>query len=226
MEHRRMGYRFEKDWSDEEIEDYDERIVSGVTIPVNVSIEAEHRVLDLGRVEELLRGASLIVLLDCTCRKDHGNCDAPIDVCIFLDERAERSLKEFSERVNNPREATLEEALDALRRSHEAGLVHMVYTFEDYGEPNVICSCCSCCCHSLAGVIRFGIAKHVLTSNMIAEDDNELCSNCGTCVGRCQFGARSTVDGEMRFDDGRCFGCGLCVTRCPVHAIRLVEKNC
>ncbi len=225
MEHRRMGYRFEKDWSDEEIEDYDERVASGVTIPVNVSIEAEHRVLDLGRVERLLRGASLIVLLDCKCRKDLGNCDAPIDVCIFLDERAERSLREASERVNNPRKTTLDEALDALRRSHEAGLVHLVYTFEDYGEPNVICSCCSCCCHSLAGMIRFGIVKHVLTSDMIAEDDTELCINCGKCVGRCQFGARTIFDGEMRFDDGRCFGCGLCVSTCPVAAIKLVTKN-
>ena len=225
MEHRRMGYRFENDWSDEEIEDYDERIASGVTIPVNVSIEAEHRVLDLGRAEGLLRGASLIALLDCTCRKDLDNCDAPVDVCIFLDERAVRALRDEEERLNNPREAALEEALDALRRSHEAGLVHMVYTFEDYGEPNVICSCCSCCCHSLAGLIRFGIAKHVLTSNMIAENDSGLCSNCGTCVGRCQFGARSTVDGEMRFDNGQCFGCGLCVSTCPAAATKLVARD-
>lgn len=225
MEHRRMGYRFEKDWSDEEIEDYDERIASGVTIPVNVSIEAKHRVLDLGRVEGSLRGASLIVLLDCKCRKDLGNCDAPIDVCIFLDERAERSLREPSERLNNPRKATLDEALDALRRSHEAGLVHMVYTFEDYGEPNVICSCCSCCCHSLAGMIRFGIAKHVLSSDMIAENDATFCINCGKCEERCQFGARSFVDGEMRFDKEQCFGCGLCVSTCPASAVNLIGRD-
>jgi len=223
MGNRLSGGRFENDWSTEELEEIYSDISKAVTVPVDIEVEAEHRVLDLGRMEEILRGAETIVLQDCGCKVNRGNCDAPRDVCLSIDEAADY---EGDSGRYHPKKINLDEALDALRRSHEAGLVHMAYTMKGDDSPKIICSCCPCCCHTLSGLLRFGIAKHVLTSNMIAEDDNELCSNCSTCVGRCQFGARSTFDGEMRFDDGRCFGCGLCVTRCPVHAIRLVEKNC
>lgn len=116
-----------------------------MTVPVNVALKADHRVLDLSRMEEILREANLIVLQDCGCRVARGNCDAPLDVCISIDEAGEQSLT--SDRYSS-RKVTLDEALDALRHSHEAGLVHMAYTMEGDDRPKIICSCCSCCCHT------------------------------------------------------------------------------
>lgn len=221
MGYRRRGHRFENDWSEAELKEIYSDITFAVTIPVNVAIKAEQRVLDLSMVEGLLRDADLITIQDCGCRSDHGNCDAPLDVCISLDEEAGAVLK--SGRYN-PRRATLEEALDALRRSHEAGLVHMAYTLEGDDRPTVICSCCSCCCHTLSGLIRFGLIPLVLTSSKIAEDDTESCTNDGLCVERCQFGAREMNEGRLTYNPQRCFGCGLCVGTCPTGAINLVER--
>jgi len=92
-------------------------------------------------------------------------------------------------------------------------------------SPKIICSCCPCCCHTLSGLLRFGIAKHVLRSDMISETDRDACTDCGICEERCPFGAREMAEGRIVYDPDQCFGCGLCVTRCPVQAIRLVEKN-
>jgi ferredoxin len=214
--------RYENDYTEEELEEIYADITSAITVPVNITIKAEHRVLDLTRMEEILRDADRIVLQDCGCRTDKGNCDAPLDVCISIDQAAESEL-EF-ERYH-PRRVTLEEALDALRRSHEAGLVHMAYVMEGDDRPKIICSCCSCCCHTLSGLLRFGIAKHVLTSDMVSETDLESCTDSGVCAERCVFGAREMFDGKLSYDPERCFGCGLCVSTCPNAAIKLVNGN-
>jgi len=221
MDHRQLDRRFENDWSEDELKGIYEDITSAVTIPVDIAIKGGHRILDLDRMEELLRDADLITLQDCDCRSNRGNCTAPLDVCISLNEEAELMLKNAR---YNPRRVTLEEALDALRRSHEAALVHMAYTMEGDDSPNIICSCCSCCCHTLSGLIRFGLAKHVVTADKVAEIDSDSCTNCGLCVERCQFGSREMVDGRLIYDPAQCFGCGLCVTTCPSGAVKLVGR--
>jgi ferredoxin len=222
MAHRRLGYRFEDDWSEKELKDTYRDIESAVAIPVNVAIEGEQRVLDLGRAEKLLRESRLIAISDCGCHRDHRNCSAPLDVCICLDEDAEGMLKSGE---YNARKATLHEALDALRRAHDAGLVPMAYTLAGSDKISPICNCCSCCCHTLSGLVRFGLAKHVLTSDSISETDSDSCSNCGVCEARCQFGARTMQDGKMHYDPDHCFGCGLCVSTCSTGAIRLIDRS-
>ena len=223
MAHRKRGYRFENDWTVEELKEYEASWKSAVTIPVDVEIEAEHRVLSFGKVEEYLSKANPIVHLDCFCREKRHNCDAPLDVCIYLNDRAEIALKSEDFKYRNPRKATMEEALDALARSHEAGPVHMAYAYGE-DEINVICSCCSCCCEVLSGVLRFGLAPHLLASDTVSVTDTPVCDDCGDCVERCQFGAREMMNGKMTFKPELCFGCGLCVSKCPTNAIKLVDK--
>ena len=222
MDDRLLGKRYEKDYAVETLERIYDDITVAVSVPVNVDLEAEHRVLDLSRMEEIVRSARRIALQDCGCRVDYGNCDAPTDVHIDLDECADLELDVGR---SNAREITVEEALDVLRRSHEAGLVHMAYTMKGDEYPKIICSCCSCCCHSLAGYLRFGIAKHVLKSDLVAVDDEGKCIDCGVCVDRCVFGAREMVDGTLSFNSEQCFGCGLCVSTCPTEAVSLVDKS-
>jgi Pyruvate/2-oxoacid:ferredoxin oxidoreductase delta subunit len=217
-----MGKRYAKDYSDEELRKRAGEFEIVVTIPVNVEVKADHRVLDLSEVEGYLKRAKRIGLQDCGCRIDKGNCDAPRDVCIFIDPSDDYFSKNARYR---PRECTLGEALDALRRSHEAGLVHMAYTMKGDDRATVICSCCPCCCHTLGGLLRFGIATKVLTSRFVAEEDYEKCLSCGRCVDRCVFGARSLESGELVFDSSQCFGCGLCVSTCPADAITLKHRT-
>jgi len=202
MAHRKQGYRFKNDWTME---------------------EAEHRVLNLKKVKEYLSKAYQIAHLDCFCREKRHNCDAPLDVCIYLNDRAELALKSEEFKYRNPKKATMEEALDALARSHEASLVHMAYAYEQ-DEINVICSCCSCCCEVLSGILRFGLAPHLLTSYSTSVTDKSKCTDSGICVERCQFGAREIVNNKLAFNPDLCFGCGLCVSTCPTDAIKLIDK--
>jgi ferredoxin len=223
MTHKKQGYRFEDDWTIDELKEAEKDWITAVTVPVNVKIEAEHRVLNLEKVKEYLSKATKIAHLDCFCREKRHNCDAPSDVCIYLNDRAEMALNSEDYKWRNPKETTMDEALDALVRSHEAGLVHMAYAYAD-DVINVICSCCSCCCEVLSGILRFGLAPHLLSSDMVSVADSELCNDCGDCVERCQFGAREMENERMAFNPEQCFGCSLCVSTCPTNAIKLVEK--
>lgn len=213
---------FPSDYTDEELRAEARELERAVTIPVNVEIEADHKVLDLGEVEKILSQAKRIILQDCGCRTDKRNCDAPLDVCITIDQPADYVTKNAK---YHPHECTLEEALNALKRSHKAGLVHMAYVMKGNSRPTVICSCCVCCCHTLGGLLRRGIATQVLTSNFVAEWDSERCVKCGRCAERCVFGARTFDNDELKCDQSRCFGCGLCVSTCPTDAITLVPRH-
>jgi hypothetical protein len=135
-----MGKRYPRDYTDDQLRAQARELESAVTIPVNVEIDADQRVLDLSEVEKILRQAGRIVLQDCGCRADKGNCDAPRDVCINIDPPEDYVTKYG---MYHAHESTLEGALNALRRSHEAGLVHMAYTMKDSDRATVICSCCS-----------------------------------------------------------------------------------
>ncbi len=223
MAHKKQGYRFEHDWTLEELKEFEPNWNKAVTVPVNIKIEAEHRVLNLEKVKEYLSKAKLIAHLDCFCREKRHNCDAPSDVCIYFDERAELALNSEDFQWRNPKKVEMDVALEALERSHEAGLVHMAYAYGD-DEINLVCSCCSCCCEVLSGILRFGLAPHLLTSQAISVTDVSACTDCGDCVERCQFGAREMMNGGLVFSSEQCFGCGLCVGFCPPDAITLVDK--
>lgn len=209
-------------YSDKDLQNIAEDIDKVVTIPVNMVIEAEHRVFDLSEVEKILRESQKIVVQNCGCRLEYGNCDSPLDVCLLFDKEADNAI---SDSKYNPREITVEEALRVLRRSHEAGLVHMAYVMKGETKPGLLCSCCSCCCHTLGGLLKYGIHAKVLTSKLIASDLHENCSNCGECIKRCVFGARTMIEDELVFDASKCFGCGLCVSVCPSNVIGMVVRR-
>ena len=218
----RMRKRYSNDYSEEELRKQAGNLENAVTIPVNLEIETDHRVLDLSEVESYLKKAKIIGLQDCSCRVEKGNCDAPRNVCISIDQPDDYFSKNAKYRA---RKSTLKEALEALRKTHEAGLVHMAYTHKGEDQVSLICSCCPCCCSTLGGLLRFGIATKVLTSKYLAEENPEKCLKCGRCAERCVFGARTFETGELVFESSKCFGCGLCVTTCPSGAITLKHRN-
>jgi len=208
-----------KDWTKEELmERYVERWTP-VTIPVNITIHGQQTILNLTKVEDILRQAETIAVRDCICRGKWHKCDAPVDVCLTLNNHAREAMKEGAKRIS------LAQALVILKRTHETGLVHMAFMPKNEEKPEVICSCCNCCCGSLNAMLRFGIPDHVVASEYIAENNTETCSNCGTCVERCQFHARQLVDKKLVFNQAKCFGCGLCVSTCPTRSISLIKRN-
>lgn len=229
MAHKQPGYRYDNDWSLEEMRiDTESAVKTGLVIPAMVEIKAQHTVLNFERVKKYITDAKTIVLMNCSCKMKRKHCDAPIDVCIALNGWAEKYLSSDEFKARQPHKATVDEALKALKKSNEAGLVHMAYIYTDNrnnGNPDAICSCCSCCCSILGGILRFGMAPHLLKGSAKSSRDASKCENCGVCVDRCHFGARTMENGRLIYDEDKCLGCGLCVTTCPTQAISLSQLN-
>ena len=105
-----------------------------------------------------------------------------------------------------------EEAYEVLRKSEEAGLVHM--TSNVASGHGYICNCCGCCCGLLRGV-NMGL-PNVVNSYYYASINSELCSSCGICAEeRCQVNAIEEGEDAYNIIKDKCIGCGLCVTTCP-----------
>ncbi len=208
------------DWTREYLEKHIVSRMTAETIPVNMSFRGKQKILDMGEMERLLRKARVIAQQECDCRKKLGNCIEPMDGCLCLDNEAEEMIEKYL-----ARRITVEQALEALGRTSDAGFVHMAYTFEGQEDVGIICSCCTCCCHSLSAALRFGYQDHVMESKLIAVQDDGKCTDCGKCAARCHFGSREMMDGKMVFRRDRCFGCGLCVITCPGEAISMEKRE-
>lgn len=195
--------------------------VKGLTLPVNVTIEAKQRVLNVSELEEILKKAEIISQGQCHCRIDKGDdkCADPMDGCFGLDDFAREGIEKYGEKA-----VSLEEALEAMKRTYDAGFVHMAYAFKGRAKPDIVCSCCTCCCELLSVAAKIGYSDHIFESRYVSTYDEGMCRLCGTCVDRCQFGARTIENGRLAFDEDGCFGCGVCVNTCPGEAIALAER--
>jgi Pyruvate/2-oxoacid:ferredoxin oxidoreductase delta subunit len=190
-----------------------------IVVPVNQAIPVRHKVLTDEQVRRLLREHPPITVIGCGCRYRMGRCDAPIDVCIGLGMSEEDlTAEEFY------REISIDEAVEILDRTAEAGLVHLTL-WERGHTPFAICSCCPCCCHELQALLQYEYHDHVLKSDFIVEHDSDACIDCGTCIERCHFGALSEREDGVQLESGKCFGCGGCVMTCPSEALTLVERH-
>ncbi len=189
-----------------------------IVIPVNQAFMVAQKVLPQKQVLGILENAELIGLIDCYCRKRERNCEAPLDVCIVVDDYARDHLEE-----EEGREITLEEAKEILEKTADAGLVHLSIWRKNH-EAEAICSCCPCCCHELLSMLKFGNLEMVVESDYVVSYDEDKCTSCGTCLDFCNFSAYEMVDEQVIFTQKKCLGCGLCVINCPEEAVVLVER--
>jgi MinD superfamily P-loop ATPase len=84
-----------------------------------------------------------------------------------------------------------------------------------------LCSCCECCCHDIEFMKKLGRPDLVAHADYVAVVDSDVCVQCGACIERCVFGARSEESGAVVFDQDKCYGCGLCVTSCVSNATQM-----
>lgn len=187
-------------------------------IPVNQSIGYGMEIFPYERTVELVRNSERVALGQCQCRFSARKCDAPLDVCIMLNKWADFTISrgiavEISE----------EEALQALIRARDAGLVH---TTTNTKEPvPYICNCCPCCCYMLRGVVQ--LKRNTLASSRFrASVDKERCIGCRQCLETCPFDALgSDEDGAIKVTEDQCYGCGLCASACPVDALSMTVRD-
>lgn len=215
--------RFENDWTAEQLERTIKRFNKVVTIPIYAQIKDEHLVLHFNEARRILESANKIVLMDCTCRVQKGNCDAPVRTCLRLNERAVQAMGIDELKHLNPVEVTVDEAIKVLEASHRQGLIHLAIAV-DQGEINEVCSCCECCCMALSAITRLKLAPHLLTSTVVISNDVLRCIRCGACVERCHFDALEILNELLIVHKDKCIGCGLCLSSCPTQALMLIDK--
>lgn len=188
---------------------------SSKVIPVTESLNANQWVLPTEQALEILRNAKSVAVKDCDCRSHYKRCDNPLEVCFLLNDVGDKFVSR-----GKARHVLIPEAAEILKTANERGLVHLSLYMPDH-EIYALCSCCSCCCHDLQIIRRYGRKEIMVRSEYVAVTDFEACIHCGECVERCVFGARANREDQISYNPDACVGCGLCITTCPVGATTL-----
>jgi len=190
-------------------------------IPVEKSIPVEVQVFPYEQASALLNKAKSFGVRKCICRVNRAlvgePCKYPVEVCLVF-----APVEGAFDDDPKTRVITKEEALQILRETEEAGLIHSSANIRE--GHFYICNCCTCCCGIMRGISQLGIENSVAKSDFYATVDPEMCTGCETCIERCQFSAPSITDDISHVDQKRCVGCGLCVMTCPSGAMTLVRK--
>ncbi|MGO8987934.1 MAG: 4Fe-4S binding protein [bacterium] len=194
-------------------------------VPASLSVDPnEHAVFPFEMMEQLVQKVHVIALVHCPCRAiaqliGKKKCDHPLENCIKYDELAEYLIEK-----GIGKEITKQEALDVIRRSEEAGLVHLV----DNAREGIkhTCNCCGCCCWSVGTIRRKSIPRDVLMATyFLRETDKEKCTGCGECVEICPVQVIKMEGDFPVIDKEWCIGCGVCAVPCPTGAVKLVRKS-
>jgi NAD-dependent dihydropyrimidine dehydrogenase PreA subunit len=194
-------------------------------IPASRSIDPEqHAVFPFEMMEGVIQKANVIALVHCPCRGTahllgKKRCNHPLENCIKYDELAEYLIDK-----GIGKEISKLEALDVIKKSEEAGLVHLV----DNAREGIkhTCNCCGCCCWSVGTIRRKRIPRDVLMATyFLRETDKGKCTGCGKCIEICPVNVIKMEGDFPVIDREWCIGCGVCAIPCPSSAIKLVRKT-
>lgn len=159
----------------------------------------------------------------CFCRhaaalRGEDTHNMPMEVCMWFGPMAEFGI----ERLNG-RSVTKDEALEILKTSEEAGLIHMSRNTTD--DVDFICNCDQWHCEVVTKILEQPRPGLIFNSGFAPEFDEETCVACGTCLERCPAEALTLAEGgPPEVDLERCFGCAVCASGCPEEAIVMEAK--
>lgn len=192
-------------------------------IPVRRSLEIKKQtVLPFHLMETIVSNARTLAVAHCPCRisfgMNGGKCSHPTEVCLKFNDMADYVLE-----LGLARKVSQEEALEIIRKTEEAGLVHFVDNAEDEVQHN--CNCCGCACWNVGNIRRRRIPRDTLMATYFMRDtDKEACTGCGACAEICPVAAVKVIDQEVVVDTDWCIGCGVCGTVCPTDAAYVVPR--
>ena len=185
-------------------------------IPIEKAIdEISSRILPFESAEGIIQEANRVAVQRCPCRVREARCDAPLEVCLSLDEVADYVMER-----GVGREISKREARAILTQAEQLGLVHQTW---NHTRPTVICNCCTCCCVALRAMTVYGQRAASAPSRYRPSVEEDSCTACLSCVEACHFSAMFESDGQRSLNSELCVGCGLCVAACPESAIALIE---
>lgn len=191
-------------------------------VAVETALEEKNQILHYENVKEIIEKSRIIAVTPCTCRVADGACGQPVEVCLQLNRAADYAIKR-----ETGREIDKAEAMDILKKSEEAGLVHVTMNTDTI--DHYICNCCHDCCIGLRVMRSDEGSKFVAPSRFQAYVDEEECIGCESCLERCYFDALSMIDEDddpkATVNTDKCVGCGLCAVVCPSEAIHFNEAH-
>ncbi len=188
-------------------------------------------ILDWERATRVIETASAVAVSMCACRHkklhEDSACDAPMDVCMTLNQGAETMA-----RNNIARKIGKAEALELLEQCKAAGLVQT----GDNVQRNLtyLCNCCGCCCGMLNAIRKFDMPNAVVSANWVMQVDQAACRGCGKCVAACPIDAITLVETQTPegktvkravCDEELCLGCGVCYNACSFAAIKMRRRD-
>ncbi|MFX1374778.1 MAG: ATP-binding protein [Promethearchaeota archaeon] len=200
-------------------------------IKVNESFDVETQVLPFEVVKNMIDNNDSFAVIPCQCRLIGEYTGEPCEVasaemgCFVVGEGAERWIAQGA-----ARRLTKEEAIEFIRETEKAGLVHNSVADTSKDTSRFICNCCSCHCGALLPAKLYNY-KGVVQTNFTPEFNMELCTKCETCMNKCQSEAIYHIwpiktdlsDERMKVREDLCIGCGVCAANCPNSAIKMVK---
>ena len=197
-------------------------------IPVDQPLSrSEEMVLPSQVVTSFVERARYHWIMDtCICRVSSHCQDYPLDLgCLFLGE----AVLNINPKLGHL--ATVEEALDHVRRCREAGLVHLVgrnkldtvwLGVAPGHKLLTICNCCPCCClWRILPDLDPSIGAKVGRMPTVEVRVTARCVGCGHCTEGVCFAGAIRLEGGRAVVGDACRGCGRCVDVCPQGAIEL-----
>jgi 2-oxoacid:acceptor oxidoreductase delta subunit (pyruvate/2-ketoisovalerate family) len=192
-------------------------------IPVDEQIEAGNAIHTYDQMSSYVEKSDPISVCACYCRHEaelldeNDTCGAPNDVCMQFGMGARFVIDK-----GLGREISKKEAIEILKKSEEAGLVHCSTNQQDI---DFVCNCCADHCIILKAALAQPQPGLALNSGFQPRIDQEECTECELCIENCPSTALALSEDQiLLLDLDRCFGCGICATTCPTEAIALVEK--
>ncbi|MBN2167732.1 MAG: 4Fe-4S binding protein [Actinobacteria bacterium] len=192
-----------------------------------VSVEEDIEALDLEQIvpyeickDIILDAGDSIAVCKCFCRSTSPNHCYPDEVCIAVGEPIVSFVLDHQPHLS--RKITSEEAMDILKETDEAGLLHAAF-FKDAigGRFYAICNCCKCCCAGVEGHKYKGVPFYG-HSGLMPVFDPEKCTSCGKCVKACIFDVMTVKKDEVpQVDLTKCMGCAVCKAVCPSDAVTM-----
>jgi Pyruvate/2-oxoacid:ferredoxin oxidoreductase delta subunit len=200
-------------------------------IQINESLDYESQALPYELVKDMIDKNEHFAVIPCQCRLigeltgEPCEC-APAEMGCFLVGLAAQFAPQMCE---DARVMTKEEAIQFLKDTEKAGLVHNTTTGSSENSM-FICNCCSCHCGALYPA-RLMHVKGSSQSNYKPIINMELCVTCETCIRKCPSEAiyhkwpkeSDSSDEEIIVREDLCIGCGICAVNCPKDAIKMLK---
>jgi Pyruvate/2-oxoacid:ferredoxin oxidoreductase delta subunit len=193
-------------------------------ITVDQKIETGNKVHTYDQMSAYVESADPISVCTCFCRHEaelidpNDTCGNRNDVCMQFGIGARFAIDK-----GMGREISKKEALEILRESEEAGLVHCSVNRQDL---EFVCNCCADHCVILEVALAQPKPGLALNSGFEPRLDPDACNACEECVDRCPTTALSMSEDDVpQTDLDRCIGCGVCATTCPTEAFVLIAKE-